>query len=460
MNNAKLAAHPPHKILGLKLLLAMLGVYWVCLLPFTTEAQPAGAAGVKLLLACACGLLALCGHAHVAALARGAAVLACLRTPDTVWRLWFAEAMRDSMRVWGLLLTALTIQLALPGTTMHVASGAALLSLSLALGVLFSLARAGWLARPVVLLCLVGAGALLAALATLGVRQGLAVTLDALGALPAPLLLAMLLSWPALSLWMKRRWGRVPPRPRWRAPTAPRGLAQRIGAHLQRYQVLRWDPQDQPLATPPHRGSTMLALALLATATPTIALLLVSTPAVWGGPLRLQHLIALTYISMFKVSTLVARDLHWRFMLRPGGGRATVLVKQLLLPNLGVLLMTLLPCALAYATLQYGWQGQSPVAILQAIGAHTPILFELLFVTCASLAVRTLTIPPWAFSLYIALPALGFAGLLIHLGDRMAPLFNAGPGYALALLAGSLALLAVARRRWTTRRLAPFLRAG
>ncbi|PHV07949.1 hypothetical protein CSQ96_08700 [Janthinobacterium sp. BJB412] len=211
MNNASLAVYPPHKSLGRKLLLAIFGVFWLSLLPFATEARSANAAGVKLLLVYACALMALFGHDHVAVLARGATALSGLRTCDALWRLWFSEAMSDSMRAWGLLLTAMTIQLALPGTTMHVASGAALLSLALALSMLFSLARLGWLARPVALLCFGAGGTLLAALATLGIRQGPAVALDTLGTLPAPLLLAMLLCWPALSLWMTRRWGRLPP---------------------------------------------------------------------------------------------------------------------------------------------------------------------------------------------------------------------------------------------------------
>jgi hypothetical protein len=460
MNTERLALHPPQKILGLKLLLAMGGVYWVCLLPFTTAAQPAGAAGVSLLSVFAGVVRALFGRAHVAALARAAAVLGGLRTPDLVWRLWFAEAMRGSMRAWSLLLTALTIQLALPGTSMHVASGAALLSLALALSVLLSLARAGWLARPLALLCYAGAGALLAALATRAVRQGLAATLDAIGTLPAPLLLAMLLCWPALALWMKHRWGRLPPRPRRRAREAPGGLARRLGGHLQRYQVLQWNQQGQPMA-PQGGGAVMRAVALLGTALPAIVLLLLTTPASWGEPLRLQHLLALGYVSGFKVSTLVARDLHWRYMLRPGGGRGGLLANQLLLPNLGVLLATLLAGVLAYALLQYGWNDRPATAILRAIGEHTPILIELLFITSAGLMLRTLVIRSWIFVLvYLAIFALGCASVL-HFGyDKMPLLFNAGPGYALALLAASLALLAVAKRRWTPQRLAPFLQGG
>ncbi|MBJ7313724.1 hypothetical protein ACFOLJ_15205 [Rugamonas sp. CCM 8940] len=211
MNDKKMEIHPVHTIRTLNLLLAILGVYWACLLPVSAAAPQTGAVGIRLLLLCACVLMALFGRAHVAALVRGVAMLAGLRTPDLLWRPWFAEAMRGSMRSWGLLLTALTIQLAMPGTTMHVASGAALLSLSLSLSVLLSLAHAGWLARPLAGICYAATGALLLALATFGVRQGLTVTLDTLGTLPAPLLLAMLLSWPALSLWMTRRWGRAPP---------------------------------------------------------------------------------------------------------------------------------------------------------------------------------------------------------------------------------------------------------
>ena len=85
-----------------------------------------------------------------------------------------------------------------------------------------------------------------------------------------------------------------------------------------------------------------------------------------------------------------------------------------------------------------------------------PLLLDLVVINCAALLLRTAPKPAWTYPLSFVPPLTIYLLALTHVVDlkTLSP-GVVGPGYALAVLALSAALLAWANRRWSVRRLFP-----
>src|SRR5476649_373945 len=130
------------------------------------------------------------------------------------------------------------------GQHASLAAAAALLSLTLSIGMVKSLARRGLLPRACIIV--IDLGVVLLAL-TLTLLASPLVAFERFASLPVWLLLMCAASWPLLSAWLMRLWRDEPQRYRWssgRSIPRYKPIAALIG-RMQRYSSLRWSEDAQ-----------------------------------------------------------------------------------------------------------------------------------------------------------------------------------------------------------------------
>jgi hypothetical protein len=442
VKTAPLAVVPALTAMAAKVMLACLGVYWVSLLTVTGSPGQGADTAIKIMLGAGGVFLTLVVHYHAQGLHDALRVLGALRVPDALWRAWLGAWLATITRYWAAVSAGTAIQLAMPASSTFWLAGPALLSLLLCFAALRAAAGAGLVrpiwrraARPAAL-------AVILALALKGPGAALAW----FAALPAALLLAFSLAWPALAWACWRRHAGQVPAYGTVAP-APRRI-NRAAAFMRRYTVLQWRPQaeagDMPQAPGPLRKAAMVMNGEILFYIVLLQMLTVH----WNSPATPLRAIGLFFICMITTGKLAVRDLHWRGLLLPGGLQRKRIGTHILLSTLTFQVAAMLLITIAYLAARIGF-GAAPAHALASVLQVAILPLELVFLTSAAVLVRTLR--PLALAVLIGTAAAAGLGALYAGYDTLR--WTIGPGYVLFLAAGTAACTWLANRRWTPEKL-------
>ncbi|KQW96668.1 hypothetical protein ASC94_07475 [Massilia sp. Root418] len=426
-----------------KVMLACLGVYWVSLLMVSGSPGKGADTAIKVMLGAACVFLVLLAHYHAHGLHDAVRVLGAQRAPDALWRAWLRAWLATVTRYWAAVSVGAAVQLAMPASSTFWLAGPALLSLLLCFAALRAMAQAG-LAPPVWRRA--AKPAVFAVILVFALGKGPGAFLDWFAALPAALLLAFSLAWPALAWSAWRRHGARPPAYGAAAPVRKR--VNRATAFMQRYTVLQWQPQAQVEDTP-QVPSLVHKLAMLMNGEILFYVILLQTLTVhWNSSATPLRALGLLFICVLTAGKLAVRDLHWRGLLLPGGLQRKRIGTHILLSTLTFQMAAMLLVAVVYLAARIGL-GTAPAEALASVLNVAILPLELVFATSAAVLLRTL--PPLALALLVGAAVAAGIGALYAGYDTLR--WSIGPGYALFLAAGTAACTWLANRRWTPEKL-------
>jgi hypothetical protein len=444
VKTASLPVVPPMTTSVAKIMLACLGVYWVCLLTVSTGHGGGADTAIQLMLGLGCAVLLAIAHYHAQGLRDAVRVLTVQRAPATLWRAWLRTWLATMTRYWAAIGTGAAVQLAMPASTTSWLAGPALLSLLLCGAVLRAMAQAGMAPRLLRhAVKLLGTGLLLYVLLAHGPGPALAW----FAALPAALLLALGLAWPALAWGVWRRHGaRLPAGGAAAAPAPPR--QNPIAAFMRRYTVLQWQRHAADDNTPAVLGP-LQKLAMLMNGEILFYVVLLQLLTVhWNGAASPLRAVGLFFVCMMTTGKLAVRDLHWRGLLLPGGLQRKRIGTHILLSTLTFQAAAMLLVAAVYLAARIA-MGSTPVDAFAGVLNVTILPLELVFVTSAAVLVRALH--PLALTALVA--AAIAAGAAVLYGRPALPGWTIGPWYVLFLAAATGACTYLANRRWTPEKL-------
>lgn len=431
-------------------MLALLGVFWLILLMLTTgRPDPAATGGLGALQACACAVMAIIAAHRTKVLADARRVFSLQRAPDALWRAWARCTLSSLTRYWAVLCIGMVAQLLMPASTTFWLTGPALLSPVLCLTVQRMLARHGLAARGWAWGIDIATSGL-ALYAAFG--PGVGASVQWFSALPAPLLLAFALSWPATAWLLLRRW--QGPLPAYRAAEhKPATLAPGgVFSFFKRYSVLRWDDAATTPLGPMGNKPLALLTQLFSGELLFYLVVLKLLPTQWGDTATPLRALGLFIICTVTASKLVVRDLHWRSLLLPGGMRHSRIGAHILLSTLTVQILVLLLICLGYAAFSLAI-GTAPGVVLAQLGGALILPFELAFVSSGAVALRASSTRQFMGVIGVVTLIAGIAGLVLEARLPDAGTWTIGPGYLMLLLAGTALLRHAANRMWTVEKL-------
>jgi hypothetical protein len=422
-------------------------VVWVVMMLASTNRAPGVATGIGFVLEASFLLAFAIGAIQMKALAQAREVLAGQPLPLSLWRTWVRASVAETSLAWAFLAAGMGTLLTTRGSNMPWLGAVALLSSSMVTGALCVLAqnamaprKLGWLANAAVVALLVAA-----------LIFGTGEVLTWFVGLPLPMLALLALSWPALGAMLTLR------------------LSGQRGAHstlapASRHKWLasasRWmrrhTPLDATWARQPHArkatarsrldwiGRNVLWWFFLASS---------MTPLRWEEGPDLRHLLSLVFLCLIMSETLIARDLHWRWLLTPGGWRAGRIASDIFASTLKICYLVIAAVLLVWVVWTRLVMGQDALAVISKSASHVLVLAEVAFAVSAGLVILVLP--------HRRVVACGFAvvvaGLWIYTrmvgrsGLSQAP--PAGVMYAAILVASAYAILRVADRLWTKEKL-------
>lgn len=445
MKTAALPVVPPMTASVAKIMLACLGVYWVCLLTVSTGHGRGADTAIQLMLGLGCAVLLAIAHYHGQGLSDAVRVLNVQRAPATLWHAWLRTWLATVMRYWAAISTGAAVQLAMPASTTSWLAGPALLSLLLCGAVLRAMAQAGMAPRLLRHgVKLLATGLLLYVLLAHGPGPALAW----FAALPAALLLALSFAWPALAWAVWRRHGAKLPASGSlaAAPVPPR--RNPISAFMRRYTVLQWHRQAADDNTPAVLAP-LQKLAILMNGEILFYVVLLQLLTVhWNSAASPLRAIGLFFVCMMTTGKLAVRDLHWRGLLLPGGLQRKRIGTHILLSTLTFQAAAMLLVAAVYLAARIAL-GSTQADAFGSVLKVTILPLELVFATSAAVLVRTLH--PLALTALVAAAIAAGAALLY--GRPALPGWTIGPWYVLFLAAATAACTYLANRRWTPEKL-------
>lgn len=428
-------------------LLMIFMVVWIVMMFASANRVPGVATGIGFVLEASFLLAFAIGTIQMNALAQAHEVIDRQPLPQSLWRTWVLSSVAETSLAWAFLAAGMGTLLATRGSNMPWPGAVALLSSSLTTAALCVLAqhamapkKLGWLANAAVV-------ALLLAALYFGTGQ----VLTWFVGLPLPLLALLALSWPALGAVLARRLRHQPGARSGLPPAARNKWLASASRWMRRYTPLdaTWARQSQAQqATARSRLDWIRRNAfywfLFGSSLTTLS---------WEQPPDLRHLVSLLLMCLIMSETLVARDLHWRWLLTPGGWRAGRIASDIFASTVKI-------CYLAIAAVVLVWvlwarlaMGPIAVVAIEIAASHVLVLAEVAFAVSVGLVIRTLPHRPvgtWAIgavvaALWIYTRTVGQASL-----SKAPP---AGLFYAVALLASAYAILRLADRLWTKEKL-------
>jgi hypothetical protein len=428
-------------------LLVIFLVVWIGMMFASANRAPGVATGIGFVLEASSLLVFGIGMIQMKALAQARKVLGGQPLPLALWHTWVRAAVTETSLAWAFLAAGMGTLLASRGSNMPWPAAVALLSSSLATGALYVLAqhamaskKLGWLSNAVVV-------AMLLAALFIGTGQ----VLSWFVGLPLPMLALLALSWPALGAVLALRL-RGLPGPGSALPSASRNNWLASASNWMR----RYTPLDATWARqlPAKQATAHSRLDWIRRNAFYWFLFGGSlTPLRWEQSPDLRQLLSLFLMCLIMSETLVARDLHWRWLLTPGGWRAGRIASDIFASTVKV-------CYLSIAAVVFVWvlwtrltMGPIAVVVIESAASHVLVLAEISFAVSVGLVIRALphrVVVSWAIGAVIA-------ALLIYtrtVGE--AALSKAPPAgvlYAIALVVSAYAILRVADRLWTKEKL-------
>jgi hypothetical protein len=432
---------------ALKIVLAVFLVYWICMLPALVGSASASKAAARALTLPAMFAMAWIAGTKIRELLRSLAVLGQLQAPHRLRLLQIGEHLRVVGLTWAFLAFGACLQLALPASGAAAISGAALVSLAGLVGLARALASSGVL--PPVARDLGNAIAIALVGALIAFDQNR--LLDWFGGLPSALLMLVALLFPAALALLAARWKAALPHYRWCPPSPANKFAEWLQAQNRRTTILTWRKTWD--GDKEHRFFSVNSILarLLIQSVPVFFLL--GSPLWAKGQLHPVGSVQLLLVAGIIASSLVVRDMHWRSLLRPGGLHRGRIATHIWISTVTIQMLICAVLALVYLA----FDGTGFDATLSILGLKLAAVASLPVELCiaTSMAVLLRATPhdePWTGIIYVL--------MLVLLGG---PIFAIGKlGFEIdvplwAYIAGSaftcFALIALANRVWTTRRL-------
>lgn len=431
----------------LKIVLAAFLIYWICMLPALLGSASASQASARALTLPAMIAMYWIASSKTGELARTLRVLGQMQAPHTLRRERLGTMLRMVALAWLFLAGGACLQLALPASGVRAISGAALVSLAGCIGVLRGLAGAGKLAPAARYLLDAAPFLLMAAILLFNQNQ----LLDWFGTQPAAALWLPVLGMPALLATLLVSWSNSLPHYRW-TPAPPKNrLAAWLASHNRRTTVLAWRKNWDGDTAPHEVKADSLPMRLFMVGGPI--LYLIGTPAWVEGQFNPARAVPLLLAVAWIAGALVARDLHWRSLLQPGGLRRGNIGTYLWACTLSTQLA--LCAVLAVAVLL--WYRLGMGGSWEMIGAFMlrkiSLPVELCFVTSVAVLLRAARgAGQWAGVIYVTFVALIAAPIFLvgYMGFDASVSFGA---FAAGAVAGTGLMLLMANRFWTTRQL-------
>lgn len=439
----------------------MLGVIFVIwpLMMLASNNKVAGTAeGARLVLAASAWLIIAIGALQFKGLARAREVVGRQLLPRALWRRWLRACLVETSMIWGFLATINGTLMAAPASVLPWTVAPALLSLCLCVGVVGMLAYQFMLPERLVLPAKALVGALL--LAAMWLDGDL--LMACLVSLPLAALVVLALAWPLVGSALTLRAGRLMEAYRRQPASASGTLLASIDSRLRRYAPLDWRNSWKWRPAPQQAGGGT-RLAWLASVTFPVFFFFdtLSPLTLLRGP-DVRQLVSLGLLALFMTPNLVARDLHWRLLLMPGGWRRGRIASEIFFSTLRVQLMVVAATAVAYVLIQRLLKGQPVWDALVAVAVYAPVMWEVAFAVSAALVLRALPrYHPVTIAIGIVLACCWFY-LRWSVGRADLPQLR-GAGMLIMMLttaAATAVLLRVANRMWTTEKLLACARHG
>lgn len=418
----------------------------------------AGAGGVaRFVLAVCAWLITAIGALQIKGLARAREVVGKQLLPQALWRHWIRACVAETTLILTFLVTVSGTLLASSASALPWVAVPALLSLCLCVGAVAMLAYQSMLPARLLL----PANALVGALILAAMWLDGDLLMACIVSLPLAALTLLALAWPLLGSALMLHAGRLMEAYH-QQPASPRGaLLASIDSRLRRYAPLDWRSSWKWRPAPQQAGGGT-RLAWLSSATFPLFLFFdtLSPITLLRGP-DVRQLVSLGLLALFMTPNLVARDLHWRVLVMPGGWRRGRIATDIFFSTMKVQLMVLAFTALAYVLIQRLFKGQPVWQTLVAITVYAPVLLELVFAVSAALVLRTLPrYHPVVIAIGIVLACCWFY-LRWSVGRGDLPEWHgAGMLITTTSAAATAVLLRVANRMWTIEKLLACARQG
>lgn len=429
-------------------LLVIFLVVWIGMMFASANRAPGVATGIGFVLQLSSLLAFGIGLFQMKALAQASEVLGGQPLPLALWHTWVRAAVTETSLAWAFLAAGMGTLLASRGSNMPWPVAVALLSSSLATGALYvltqnamALKKAGLLANAVVV------AIVLAAASLLGTGRVLALFVS----LPLPILALLTLSWPALGIILALRL-RGLPRAVSSLPAASRHNWKACAARWMR----RYTPLDTTWARQPHAQQATAHSRLDWVKRNAFYWFLFGgslTPLRWAQAPDLRQLLSLLLMCLIMSETLVARDLHWRWLLAPGGWRAGRIASEIFASTVKICYLAIAAVVLVWVLWTRLTMGPIAVVAIEIAASHVLVLAEISFAVSVALVIRALphrrvvagAIAAVVAALWIYTRTVGEAAL-----SKAPP---AGVLYAVALVVSAYAILRVADHLWTKEKL-------
>lgn len=381
------------------------------------------------------------------ALRRAVSVMQTQRAPITLWRLW--------LRRWLLSVTlegALICVLVSAGIDLLFKSAPywrampVLLSLAQCLCACHVLAGVGMLPR------LAGKTDMLLYPLAIGLGLYFIPVLAWLSALPAVVLTAAAMAWPAMAWCVFQRNRHALPVMVEQNSLLLRLRHTRAAAWMMRHTFLR-DDESLALVRAPNWAYLLFAW------TTQIVCVLMLMSLQWGNEVSPLKAIWLPLTCQLCTFAVMARDVHWRTLLAPGGVQPGRIGTHLLLSTLPLQLTALaVPLfAMLVPTVLIDSGAPQPFRFVPKSGMlAASALVPLQWLFCSAVAIALRALPARQLKLVrIALPLIIMCISLVCLLRPAMLTFSwqVGPGYAALLAVGTCVAMAVANRLWTPARL-------
>lgn len=435
-------------------LVGIFGLVCVSLALTTNPIAGRVAWGTYVFIGCAVSLALYQGNLIAQSLARAAQVLGQRQVPHALWTDWLRLLLEKTARHWCILMLACIVVLSTVGTPWRWLTGAALVSLAMALSMARTLSQRGLF--PAALGWCISGGLVLGALVT-SVTVGLGAAFDAFSRSPDGLQWLLIAAWPVMAIILHRRWATLVPRVSRRSSMATTVVWIGCQRQLKRYVPLSpsWLGRAsvrRPSNGPVPQGFNFFIFLLI------YVFNLRQLPEVWvawGRTVDFWHPLGLLAMIAMCIPTLHCKDLHWRMLLAPGGlHRGNLgfhMVRSTVEFLFGLSIIMLLP---VWGILHL-FTGSPPLDVLKLIQSHALFPLQLVFAISVASCLRALPRPGWVY-VGLLLASL-LAGALAYLAYRAAwtvpPWFTAGPGYVATLLILTVASITVSNHLWTVQKL-------
>lgn len=428
----------------LKMVLAILLVYWICMLPSLFGNGTVSTTSVRLLL-----LPTLATMYWVATLlswemARSSQVLGHLQAPHPFRRRLLTEKLVAISITWAFISLGASVQLALPTSHAAPASGAALVSLIACLGILRVLSRTGLVQLP--LAGLLSASPILLCVAVLSV--GMDRFLDWFGALPFAVHALCALAFPALALTLRRRWNTELPAYRWDEKVRP--TVYWLATQTRRFTILGW--KEPLMGNAGSSGSLWLTFRQFSQL--LFPFFLIAGRPVWeNGTISVFRLMMSAFTILTVAGCVIVHDLHWRSLLQPGGLKRRRLASRIWISTFAAQLCVVALCAVAYALFASLVLGAGSDVIIGQVFAQWPLLIELMLATGVAVLLRASRLAAVLGGTAIAVAALVAIVVMLPLSGPKVVLQVPLEWYIGTSLCATAAAVALANRLWTIKRL-------